>query len=130
MTVARGPWDVTLAIAAVALALPLMLGNRTPDVMMEWRPCLGLPDHLCRHSVVRSREDSLKGAKWDPKSAFQGALQGVRVPLIRAETIGNVGLAPLWSGRAQIPSPPRSRALAVRQRDSEEGSALTIAEDG
>jgi hypothetical protein len=34
MTVARGPWDVTLAIAAVALAFPFMLGNRTPDVMI------------------------------------------------------------------------------------------------
>jgi putative inorganic carbon (hco3(-)) transporter len=32
-TVARGPWAVTLVMAAVALALPFMLGNRTPDAM-------------------------------------------------------------------------------------------------
>ncbi len=32
--VARGPWAVTLVIAAVGLALPFMLGNRTPDAMV------------------------------------------------------------------------------------------------
>jgi putative inorganic carbon (hco3(-)) transporter len=32
-TVVRGPWAVTLVMAAVALALPFMLGNRTPDAM-------------------------------------------------------------------------------------------------
>jgi putative inorganic carbon (hco3(-)) transporter len=33
-TVAHGPWAVTLVIAALALALPFMLGNRTPDAMV------------------------------------------------------------------------------------------------